>query len=74
MDEFVTKLIDNVAMLNKLDENGNKLLLLDLNVSNFLLGKNVNNFFFPTKMSIRFHSTKMSINYHYWIKMSVIFY
>ena len=44
-DEFLTKSIANVIMLNKLDENVYKLPLLDLNVSNLLLEKNVSNFF-----------------------------
>ena len=45
MNEFITRLIVNVIMLNRLNENVNKLLLLDLNVSNFLLDDNVYNIY-----------------------------
>jgi len=51
MDEFVTKLIVNVIMLNRLDKNANKLLLLDLGVNNFLLNEKVCNCFLNENVS-----------------------
>jgi len=48
MNEFVTKLIVNMTMLNILDGNISN-FLLDENVSNFYLEENVNNLF-GTKM------------------------
>ena len=44
MDEFVTKLIVNMIMLNRLDENVTKISFLNVNVSNILLDENVNIF------------------------------
>ena len=44
MYEFITNLIINVIMLNRSDENVNKLSLLDLNVINFLMYQNISNF------------------------------
>jgi len=44
-DEFVTKLITNVAMLTRLNENVSKMQFLDVNVNNILLDKNVDIFF-----------------------------
>ena len=38
-------------MLNRLEENVNKLLLLNLNISNFLLDENVTNFLLDENVS-----------------------
>ena len=53
MNEFVTKLIANVVMLNKLKENVSKLPLVDLNVSIFCWTKMLAIYFWM-KMSLIF--------------------
>jgi len=80
-DEFVTKLIVNMVMLNRLNKNISKLTLLDLNVSNFLLNKNVSIFFkenvsaFPLDQNIiKLSLLDQNVINVYCIKMSVIFY
>ena len=44
-NKFVTKLIVNVVMLNKLDENVSKKSFLDVNVSKNFMDQIVSNFF-----------------------------
>ena len=44
MNEFVTEIITNEAMLTRLYKNVNKISFLDVNVNNFLLHENVNIF------------------------------
>jgi len=43
-DEFITELIANVVIPTRLDKNVNKILFLNINISNFLLVENVNIF------------------------------
>ena len=44
-NKFVTKLIPNVVMLTRLNENVNKKLFLDINVSKNFMDQIVSNFF-----------------------------
>ena len=62
MNKFVTKMIVNVIMLTRLNENVNKIPFLDINVSNILLDENAKIFYWM-KMSVIFFFTKILVRF-----------
>ena len=67
MNKFITEMIVSVTILIRLNKNINKISILDVNVSNFLLEKNVINFFLfkcqyvPLDQNVNIIRRKMSV-------------
>jgi len=55
-NEFVTKIIVNIAIRTRLNKNVSKISFLDVNVSNFLLNENTNIFLLEVNVNNFFRS------------------